>query len=326
MISLADRDMTLTRQRDAQACGVDRLRAVVMLAGSMRATPLKTFTGRNLLDLPVTPVESVLDQWRLELAFAADRLGLGMLPVRVMVERGAYAPRPVQGDHLLAMSIEEDPGDFRGTGGLLSDIARDYDDQDLLLVAAGAQVLMGAIEPEVRRLVAAAADLAMLVTATGAPAGLLLVRCGALRAIKAKGFVDLKEQALPQIAAEHDVRVVRTAAPVGRPIRRLDDYISALRRFVRQARGMPPVDPWFAQEWRSTFSLVELGAEVDDSAVVHDAVVLAGATVKPGAVVVRSLVGEGAVIHSGQSVIDQVVGSGGAGRMPSPSARERRRS
>lgn len=310
MATLSHRSADLIRVDEASPRALAAVRAVVLLAGSMRASPLKAITGRNLLDLPVTPMETILDQWRLNLAELAESLGRDQLPVRVMIERGAAPPRPSRDDAAVALSIEEDPRELRGTGGLLSDVARDYGDDDFLLVAAGAQVLMRDLRPELDRLSTRAADVSILATRSGEPAGLMLVRCGALRTIKAKGFVDLKEQALPQIAEHHDVRIVRTDASIGRPIRKLEDYLAAVREYVRQSRGMPIEDPWLMEDWRSTFTLVELGAEVDDEAVVHDSVILAGAKVAAGAVVVRSVISEGAIVQPGRPLVGQVIGPG----------------
>ena len=62
----------------------------------------------------------------------------------------------------------------------------------------------------------------------GTPSGLMLVSCRALRLIPARGFVDMKEQALPLIAAKYDVRVMHRRRPTGLPVRSLTDYIQAL--------------------------------------------------------------------------------------------------
>ena len=48
-------------------------------------------------------------------------------------------------------------------------------------------------------------------------------------------------------------------------------------------------DP-LAEDWRPSFAIAEAGAEVDQTARVHDSVVLAGGVVEAGAVVVRSVV------------------------------------
>jgi hypothetical protein len=113
----------------------------------------------------------------------------------------------------------------------------------------------------------------------------------------------MKEQALPVIASTYDVRVVQCRRPTGLSIRTLSDYIAAMRALYQPIRATA-TDPW-AEDWKSTFAIVEPGAAVSPSARIHDSVVLAGATVEAGAVVVRSVV-EGTVRRD-RNVVDQCV-------------------
>lgn len=283
-----------------------------------------------MVDLPLTPDESILDYWHLELVDLAMARGLDELAVRVMIDRGGLKPTLRVSEPPVSMRLEEDPGDYRGTGGLLSDVARDYDDDDELLVINGSVVPADRLVALVDRLDATEADVAILTTASGEPLGVTRVRCGALRGIKAVGFVDLKEQALPQIAAEFDVRVARVDLGGQVAVRTLASYVEAVRGFTRRVRRGARLDPdaAFDEDWRATFGLVESGAQVADTAVIHDAVILRGATVGAGATVVRSVVAGGATVPAGALVVDRVVGASGrrradvelGGRRPSVSA------
>jgi NDP-sugar pyrophosphorylase family protein len=134
------------------------------------------------------------------------------------------------------------------------------------------------------------------------------MRCGALRAIRAKGFVDLKEQALPELAKTCDVRVAMSQHPVALPVRTLEQYIRTLRALSEASAELTAPDP-YAEEWTPTFSLVDESATVAKNSLVHDSVVMTGAKVGAGAVVVRSLVCEGAVVQPGQTVFDTIVAS-----------------
>jgi NDP-sugar pyrophosphorylase family protein len=137
----------------------------------------------------------------------------------------------------------------------------------------------------------------------------MLVRCGVLGRVAKAGFVDMKEQGLPQIAKEHRVEVVDLERPSGMPIRTTADYVNALRRYHRRAAGGAGgelVDPW-AEDWAPTFSIVEEGAMVGAGARVHDSVVLKGARVETGAAVVRSVVCPGAVAGRGVLVAEDLV-------------------
>jgi hypothetical protein len=135
----------------------------------------------------------------------------------------------------------------------------------------------------------------------------MLVTCRALRLIPKTGFVDMKEQALPSIASKYDVRVVQCRRPTGLPIRLLSDYVAALRALHQPVRGAS-TDPW-AEDWKSTFAIVEPGATVAASARIHDSVVLAGGIVETGAVVVRSVVA--GTVRKDRTAVDRCVESKG---------------
>jgi len=287
-----------------------RLRAAVVLAGSTRASSLCRVAGRAVVDLPVTPDESILDYWQQELLDLALARGLESLSVRVMVDRGGVKPTLRGSEPPLAMRLEEDPYDYRGTGGLLSDLARDYADEDELLVVSGTVLPPDQLVAMADRLDSVSADVAILTSERGEPLGLMRVRCGALRGIKPVGFVDLKEQALPQVASVYDVRVVPMGCGGGQPIRTLTSYLDGLRAFTSRRQGRVPRWGAWREDWRATFGLVETGAEVDDTAVIHDGVVLRGARVEAGAAVVRSIVGSGATVPAGAVVVDQLLGAG----------------
>jgi hypothetical protein len=119
----------------------------------------------------------------------------------------------------------------------------------------------------------------------------------------------MKEQALPIIASSYDVRVVQCRRPTGLSIRTLSDYIAALRALHQPIRATA-TDPW-AEDWKSTFAIVEPGAAVSPSARIHDSVVLAGASVEAGAVVVRSVVA--GTVRRDRKAVDQCVGRSGKG-------------
>src|SRR5439155_18723223 len=121
------------------------------------------------------------------------------------------------------------------------------------------------------------------------------------------GYVDMKEQALPDIATRYDVRVLARRRPSGLPIRTLDDYIQALRYHHRRKAGTKAaVDP-LAEDWKATFALIEPGAQVDPASRVHDSVVLKDAVVEAGAVLVRSVVCPGGFLRRDKTAVETFV-------------------
>jgi N-acetylglucosaminyldiphosphoundecaprenol N-acetyl-beta-D-mannosaminyltransferase len=285
-----------------------RLRGLVLLGGGVRSTTLAASLDRNVLDLPVGKGKTLLTRWLDEAAAVAQLLEMEHLPVRLLLDNNAIAPisaaEYVSGTAGVRYQMERDAAEYRGTGGLLANIAVDYDDDDLILVGNAAQLLLDPLPALVTSLKKTRGTVGLIGHRDGEPSNLMLITCRALRVIPKVGFVDMKEQALPIIAGKHDVRVVQCRRPTGLTIRTLSDYVSALRALHQPVRAIA-TDPW-AESWRSTFSIVENGATVAPSARIHDSVILSGANVESGAVVVRSVVA-GTVRHD-RKIVDECVG------------------
>ena len=278
------------------------------MSGAVRSTGLSAAIGRSVLDLPVDADRSVLDCWRLQVAAMVDRLNVDDLVIRVMINRQSYRPTVRPNDDRITVRVEEDASEFRGTAGVLRDLAQDYEDDDMLLVANGAQIMLDPLDAVLEAMVRTRADVSVVSHDDGTPSGMMLVRCGVLDPIPQIGFIDMKEQALPKIAEQHLVTVVKRRYAVGLPIRGLADYVLALRRsHSRDRQGGQNEPDSFAEVWQPTFQLVEPDAHVDDTANVHDSVVLGGARVERGAVIVQSVVCPGAVVRRNQTVTDRLV-------------------
>lgn len=285
-----------------------RLQAVVLLAGSVRATRLREAIQRSMLDLPIGDGRTLLQYWQTQTAALARVAGLKRLEVRIMVDRDAREPVASAAQEGVVLSVERDPKDFRGTAGVLKDLSKGYAADDYILVANAHQLLL----QDLPRLAIKVADKDGDVTVTshedGSVSSLMLIRCGALEKIGETGFVDMKEQGLPLIAKQYHVEVVPLRLPSGMPVRTPMDYINALRRHHRRtaAAGEQQLNPW-TEDWAPTFSIIEEGATIGAKARVHDSVVLKGARVEPGAVVVRSVVCPGAIVGRGMLVAEDLV-------------------
>lgn len=286
-----------------------------MLAGSVSPGKMLPRIGRSLFELPLEKDRTILDVWRREAVEVAGNFGLSALPVRVLIDRGSPEPLAPAGPSsgLAPVTIERDPRELRGTGGVLRDISAGYDDDDVLIVANAAAVPMVPLREVVEALLATEGDVSIVSHNDGTPSGIMLVRCEALRVLPEMGFVDLKEQGLPSIAASHRVTVVRYAQATSIPVRTTAGYIAALRSHHLRLRGDAKVADPYAEEWEAAFAIVEDGASVDPGARLHDAVVLKGGRVGSGAMVVQSLICPGGIVRRGATVVDELVWSGGAG-------------
>lgn len=270
--------------------------AIILLDGALRPTQLRSAIGRSILELPVDHKRSVLDCWQEQGAELAECLG-ARVPIRVVLDARASRPKAVV---RTGITVERDPIEYRGTGGVLKDLAASYQPDDYLLVANGAQILRSSLTETLSALSAVGGDVAVVGHQDGTPSGFMLVRCGCLEELPEVGFVDMKEQGLATIAKRHNVRVVDLEVPSGLPTRTLGDYIQALR--AHHTFDTSPI-----AEWKTLFSIIESGSDVHLHARVHDSVVLCGAKLEAGAVVVGSVVCPGAVVRRGEVCIDQVV-------------------
>jgi len=282
-----------------------RLRAVILLGGTVRYSGFGASIKRSLLDLPIGGDATLLSYWAWEVSQLCWRLGLKTIPVRVVIGRNCFAPQGTPTAPGVQLSVERDPVEFRGTGGVLRDLSLDYNDDDLLLVANANHLGTEPLALLVEHLLAGTGDVRMLAAANQEPSGLMMMRCECLRQIATAGYVDLKEQALPAIADRYSVRVFTAKEAAGNSIRRWNDYLVALRR-----RHQPPGETgaWaFQEDWQPRFSVIEPGASIDPSAGIHDSVVLSGGRVDAKATIVRSLIGPGGVVQRGQVVVGRLL-------------------
>jgi N-acetylglucosaminyldiphosphoundecaprenol N-acetyl-beta-D-mannosaminyltransferase len=290
---------------------LSRLRALVLLGGSVRPTMLSTATERSVLDLPLDEKGSLLNSWLSQSLDVAQLAGLTTLPVRVMVNQGSAEPTSAEERHFGLFQVERDRSEYRGTGGVLRDLAAEYDDEDLILVANAAQIMFDPLASVASALERRGGEVGLVSHEDGTPTGVMLLTCKTLRTISEVGYVDLKEQALPQIASQFTVRVLPRRRPTGLPIRSLENYIQGLRLHHRLRAGKPAVTDPLAEDWGPAFSLIEPGAVVGAGARAHDSVVLAGGVIEPGAVVVRCVVCPGGVVRRDRTAVDQfIIGTG----------------
>lgn len=305
----------------AHPAAASRLRALVLLGGSVRTSELSHATQRAVLDLPLDSTGSILNHWLTHATDVARWAMIEKLPVRVKVNQNAADPSSADIRHYGNFRVERDLSEYRGTGGVLHDLAADYDDEDFILMANASQVLLEPLQAITAALFRKGGDVTVVSHEDGTPSGIMLIKCKTLRLIPARGFVDMKEQALPLISSKYDVRVLHRRKPTGLPVRSLTDYVQALRFHHREKSGrQSTIDP-LAEDWGPTFSLIEEGATVDGSARVHDSIVLRGARVEPGAIVVRSVVCPNAVVSRDRTAVDRIVGDLKSGRSPtSPKA------
>jgi len=283
-----------------------RLRAVVLLAGALRTTVLRSGIGRSVLDLPVEHGVSILDLWRIQSIELAVQIRQ-RLPVRLVLDKNSPLPALAwPTDPHVSLIVERDPLEFRGTGGIVADLSRQFDPDDFILIANAAQIQLAGLTSLISELASVGTDVTIVSHPDGTPSGLTLARCDCFRDIPPTGFIDLKEQALPAIARTREVGVLEKDPAPTFAIRTHGDYTQALRRYHTRSS-----DQSTTEDWQPAFSLIEPQANVAPSARIHDSVVLRGARVEDGAVIVRSVVCPGAIVKRGVMAVDQFLSPAG---------------
>ena len=306
---------------------LSRVREMILLGGSTMESRMTKLLGRPTIELPLRRrgegeehagrMERLIDAWIRWGQGVADLAGMDYLPIRLVVNDAdstpyvgtppGVVPRPAG-----AFEIEADRSEYRGTGGLLHDLTVGHDPRDLVLVCSARQIMLDPLPVVVRTLAgrfARGADASLVAHHDGTPVGVMLLSCGLLHSVKANGFVDMKQQVLPQAAGKFDVRVVPSRRATAMPVFGVAGYIAALRQYhATRRRGLTPpaLEIPGAEDFSCHFALAEDGARVDDLAYLHDAVVLEGATVEAGAAVINSVIGPGKVVRRGEQVFKSI--------------------
>jgi len=285
-----------------ESAGTVPIRAFILLAGSVRKTGFLTAIGRSVLDLPLKQDLTLGQHWVNKAEELAETISEEMLPFRVVVDGDTPEPAlPVSSDRL-QLEIEADPFEFRGTAGVLRDLTREYHEDDYILIANASQPPLGSLESDFAALAGARGVGRVLIDGNRSPTGLILLRTGCLDAVPDVGYTDLKEQALPEIAEEEWVSAVVAGGKFLEPIRDRATYLAAVHAFHV---GPEALDDPFRENWQSTFSLVEEGAEVAATARVRDSVVLRGGTVGENSVAARSVVCPGRTVRDGGVLVGE---------------------
>lgn len=284
-----------------------RVSAVVLLGGTLRAQDFHRALRRPLVSLPLSETQTMWSRWHGAAASLAES-SAEPAPVRLdlLVGDPADAPSAQAGAGTVRAGSFVDRGDVRGTAGVLRDHIEHTGATGFVLVANANQAVLGDFPALVRTLASGVRDITLMTSTEGNGGFLMLARAECLLAISTKGFVDLKEQALPMLARNHDVRVVH--APLGAgptSVRSHGDYL----RLVARLHSQPPSDRPSSIEDRFglRFRLVEQGATVAPDAVIQNSVVLRDGSVSPGAAVAWSVVTAGANVAPGSAVRNKLV-------------------
>lgn len=291
----------------------------VLLAGTIRPTPLRAAVGVPTVCLPVGDAGSVLHAW-----WKSLRTVDGLARVIVVVnssEDVASVTQLVERDGGLGfpgakLEVIVEPASWRGAGGILRDVTEGLDEAQMVLAGEASVLPPTSLAPLVEVMGAEDAG-AVGIGPEDEPTGISAFRRGALMNVPTVGYHDLKEQLLPKLAERG--AVVR-AARFEHGAQRMRDragYLEAVAcslRAVDHAQRVSSGASISGSAILDGFCIIEPGAVVEDGAVVHEAVVMSGATISGGAVVTQSVVAPLGTVTARERVIRNVVGGRGSGR------------
>jgi exopolysaccharide biosynthesis WecB/TagA/CpsF family protein len=302
------KQLSLPKNKFQRSKPLEKLQGIVLLGGVTRPTPLAVATGRSVLDMPLDDGRSLLMRWCTHADELRKLLELSKISCRLLVDRRSSLPSLLPGVENVELTAERDSGDYRGSGGALRDAAHCHDDDAYLLVANAAQVLLPSLATIASDLAATNADISFVSHDDGTPGGVFLVRCAALRGISPVGYVDLKEQAVPQIARRFSMRHVRYPHATGLAVRTLTDYVRALQVLQQLKDAEAIANETMPQRTaRRPFTIIEHGAYVHPSAHIYDSVIMRDARIEAGAIVVRSVACSGSTLKRLQMSVDSIL-------------------
>jgi hypothetical protein len=280
----------------------------MLLCGSIRTTGLAGKIGRSVLDLPIRAEHSLCCEWQRQVQGLAGLIGVAELPLRILIDQSSPRPASFRTDIGVKTAVERDPLELRGTGGILRDVAVEFEPSDYLLVCNGGQIARESLSRVSRVLADCGGDVNLIGHEDGTPSGFALVRCGCLQQLPKCGFIDLKEQALPALAKRFRIEVAMCPVGTAWPVRTLADYVEALRQVNRciVSTGDEGRAGAYAEDWQASFGVIEPMASCATGVRIHDSVVLSGGEVGEDAAVIRSVICSGAVVRRGEKVVDEI--------------------
>lgn len=291
---------------------MDRRVIAVLLAGTLRPTPLREALGRPVVCLPLGRSGTLLDAW-LDVLRPIDELSeirvvlKGQLDVEA-VNAAMNSTLGLSGHRRRGPKVHclTDQQAWRGPGGILRDITDDLDPNDAVVVVEALRLPPSTLSP----LVAAFTDQCdgvVGLVGEDQPAGVYVFCQHTLQRAAAIGYCDLKEQLIPALSQD-GAKI--TTAPLGEAscaIRDRGEYLEAVRASLDPDKRIAASAAVSDSALLEGFCVIEPDAVIGDGVVVHDSVVLSHAVVGGGAVVSRSIIGASVAITPRCQIVEQIV-------------------
>jgi hypothetical protein len=285
--------------------------SVLMLAGGLNPTPLQRLMGFPSAGLPVSRDRTLLSAWLevIDRSLGSLRRSTHLLCGTPADEQWFLAEVRRPTNPVSGVEVRRDDRPHRGVCGILADTVQTPGFSNWLLV-----IELNTLPPKslVPMLEAVASGPSMVVGASEdeRPAGAFLLGADLLKDVPRRGYLDLKEQFLPQLVARgHRV----SAATLSETSVRLVDR----RNYLRSVRVWQSENAVTAcEENVGGHSIICSGAEIAPDAFILDSVVLPGAVIGSRCVVARSVVGPLIRVPEGSVLVDAVMANPRLGDRP----------
>lgn len=282
--------------------------AFVLMAGGFSPPPLSVAAGCSLLDLHLTPEDTVVDRWVWAIS-TLDRAGLA--GERLCLCGGVAAlPQATLG----GLKTVLDRSDYRGPAGALRDACEEMPGGTTIIAAEAARCCTIDLSRMLATHRRSGADVTVGRNHDQSPSGIYMIRRELLDTVPHAGFMDLKEQWLARlISRDHHVHVHELREEGAIPLRTRVEFLRAMRACNGwpAAERVSGLEPRTMRGTRRVGSVVCGDAEVAEDAVLVDSLVMPGARIGAGALVARCVVGPGASVAAGSEILDAVIGRDG---------------
>lgn len=283
----------------------------VLMAGGFSPPPLGVAVGCSVLDLHLTPEQTVLGRW----LWAVSTLHRAGVVEAGMCLCGGSTPLPQSTVGSFRTIV--DKNDYRGPAGSLRDACETLAPETTIIAAEAARCCTIDLGRLLGRHAQSGAEVTVGRNADQSPAGVYLLRRSVLDTVPHAGFMDLKEQWLGKlVAAGREVRVHELRESGATLLRTRAEFLDAMHLCsgIERPGTAGDLEPRVLRQTRRAGSVVCGGAEVSPEAVLVDSLVMPGARVEAGALVARSIIASGCVVRAGEELVDAVVGPGGVTR------------
>jgi hypothetical protein len=277
--------------------------SVIFLAGGAIQSPLQRALGYPVAGMPLDPERTLLAAWLevIDRSFGERNAPTFMLCSTSADAEWFSAELRRAGHSSASVEVRMDARPHRGVCGVLADTAAACSLAERLLVVELNSLPPLSLAP--LREVAARPRVAMVVGSSSdeRPSGAFMLQSSLLNDVPRLGYVDLKEQFLPQLVAK-GYRVER--AMLSETSVRLTDrrnYLRGIRIWQSERSGTE------TSELVAGNSILCNGIVVPPGAFVLDSAILPGAKIGHGAVIARSVIGPLMQVPDGAILVDAVL-------------------